>query len=60
MRVAEAVLKVAESDEQRAAAWVGYLTLSAPFDGVIVARNANTLDLVQPAPGAPPRRRLRG
>ncbi len=54
VRLTEADLKVAESDQKRLAAWVGYLTLSAPFDGVIVARNANTFDLVQPAQGASP------
>jgi multidrug efflux pump subunit AcrA (membrane-fusion protein) len=34
-------------------AWVGYLTLSAPYDGVIVARNANTGDFVLPLAGDP-------
>jgi HlyD family secretion protein len=51
--VARASLAVAESDERRLAAWVGYLTLTAPFDGVIVARNANTGDFVLPAAGDP-------
>ena len=32
---------------------MGYLTLTAPFDGVIVARNANTGDFVLPATGDP-------
>jgi hypothetical protein len=32
---------------------VGYLTLPAPFDGVIVARNANTFDFVLPTTGDP-------
>ena len=32
---------------------MGYLTLPAPFDGVIVARNANTFDFVLPATGDP-------
>ncbi len=54
VRLAQADLRVAESDEKRMVAMVGYLTLSAPFDGVIVARNANTFDLVQPAQGATP------
>ena len=54
VRVAEAELKVAESEEKRLEAWVGYLTLPAPFDGVIVARNANTFDFVLP-PRAIPR-----
>ncbi len=51
--VARAALEVAESDAKRLAAWVGYLTLTAPFDGVIVARNANTGDFVLPATGDP-------
>lgn len=51
--VARAALKVAESEERRLKAWVGYLKLYAPFDGVIVARNANTGDFVLPATGDP-------
>ena len=51
--VARAALDVAESDLRRLLAWVGYLTLTAPFDGVIVARNANTGDFVLPATGDP-------
>ena len=34
-------------------AWVDYLTLRAPFDGVITARNANTFDFVLPTTGRP-------
>jgi multidrug efflux pump subunit AcrA (membrane-fusion protein) len=51
--VANAELAVAVSEAKRLEAWVGYLTLSAPFDGVIVARNANTLDFVLPSSGDP-------
>ena len=51
--VAEADLKVAESEERRMQAWVDYLVLPAPFDGVIVARNANTFDFVLPSTGDP-------
>ena len=51
--VARADLAVAESEAKRIEAWVGYLTLPAPFDGVIVARNANTGDFVLPATGDP-------
>ena len=51
VRVAKADLAVATSEAKRLEAWVGYLKLPAPFDGVIVARNANTRDLVQPAAG---------
>ena len=53
VRVAEATLIVAESEEQFAKAWVDYLTLTAPFDGVITVRNANTFDFVLPTTGDP-------
>ncbi|HEY2253905.1 MAG TPA: efflux RND transporter periplasmic adaptor subunit, partial [Planctomycetaceae bacterium] len=51
--VARADLEVATSDWKRMKAWVGYLKLYAPFDGRIVARNANTGDFVLPATGDP-------
>ena len=51
--VAQADLAVATSEAKRLEAWVGYLTLTAPFDGVIVARNANTFDFVLPSTGDP-------
>jgi multidrug efflux pump subunit AcrA (membrane-fusion protein) len=51
--VAKADLSVALSEARRLEAWVGYLTLPAPFDGVIYARNANTFDFVLPATGDP-------
>ncbi len=44
---------MAESEAKRIEAWVGYLKLPAPFDGVIVARNANTFDFVLPSTGDP-------
>jgi HlyD family secretion protein len=53
VRVTEAALKVADSEEKYAKAWVDYLTLTAPFDGVISARNANTFDFVLPTTGDP-------
>ena len=53
VKVADADLLVAQSEEKRLKAWVGYLTLTAPFDGVIVVRNANTLDFVLPTMGDP-------
>ena len=53
VKVAEADLKVAESEEKRLQAWVDYLVLPAPYDGVIVARNANTFDFVLPDHGRP-------
>ena len=33
--------------------WVGYLKLFAPYDGIVVARNANTWDFVLPSTGDP-------
>jgi hypothetical protein len=51
--VAKARVKVAESDAKRLDAWVGYLTIPAPYDGVVVARNANSWDFVLPATGDP-------
>ncbi len=56
--VAEADLGVAKSEERRLTAWLGYLTLTAPFDGVIVVRNANTFDFVLPATGDPTAARM--
>jgi len=51
--VARADLLVAESEAKRIEAWVGYITLAAPFDGMIVERTANTGDFVMPASGDP-------
>jgi HlyD family secretion protein len=53
VRVAEAALQVAENEEKYAQAWVDYLTLTAPFDGVVSVRNANTFDFVLPTTGDP-------
>jgi RND family efflux transporter MFP subunit len=53
VKVAEADLLVATSDAKRIEAWVGYITLPAPYDGVVVARNANTQDFVYPTGGDP-------
>lgn len=51
--VAKARVAVAESEAKRLAAWVGYLKLFAPYDGIIVARSANTWDFVTPQTGDP-------
>ena len=51
--VARADLSVAESESRRYEALVGYLKLFAPFDGIVVARNANTWDFVLPRTGDP-------
>jgi HlyD family secretion protein len=51
--VARADLTVATSEAKRIEAWVGYITLPAPYDGIVVTRNANTGDFVQPSSGDP-------
>ena len=51
--VARADLAVASSDSPTAQGLGGLFTLTPPFDGVIVARNANTGDFVLPATGDP-------
>ena len=48
---AEVRVTVAQADEKRLAALVGYLRLTAPFDGIITVRNANTGDFVANATG---------
>jgi len=54
VEVAQADVEVARHDYQRVKALVDwYLKLYAPFDGVVVARNANTWDFVLPATGDP-------
>jgi HlyD family secretion protein len=53
VKVAERDVAVATSDAKRLEAWVSYLQLIAPYDGVITARNANTWDFVLPATGDP-------
>jgi multidrug efflux pump subunit AcrA (membrane-fusion protein) len=51
--VAEAKVPVSEADERRLAALVDYLTITAPYDGVVLARNVNLGDFVTPASGDP-------
>jgi len=51
--VATADLAMARSESRRLEALVGYLKLFAPFDGIVVARNANTWDFVLPRTGDP-------
>jgi HlyD family secretion protein len=54
VEVAKAAVEVARHDYLRVKALVDwYLKLYAPFDGVVVARNANTGDFVLPATGDP-------
>jgi multidrug efflux pump subunit AcrA (membrane-fusion protein) len=51
--VAGARLDVAQSDEKRVEALYGYTRLLAPYNGIVVLRNANTGDFVLPATGDP-------
>jgi multidrug efflux pump subunit AcrA (membrane-fusion protein) len=48
---ARAKAAVDRAEEERLAALVAYTHVRAPYDGVVVARNANTGDYVQPGPG---------
>ena len=51
VNVAIAERKVAASEARKWEALVSYLTLTAPYDGQIVARNADTHDFVSPPLG---------
>jgi HlyD family secretion protein len=51
IEAAKAGSKVTLAAQQRLAAMVGYTRILAPYDGVVVVRNANTGDYVQPAGG---------
>jgi HlyD family secretion protein len=48
---ADAQVKVAEADERREAALLAYTEVTAPYDGVVTVRNANTGDYVQAIAG---------
>jgi RND family efflux transporter MFP subunit len=48
---AEAQLKVSEAQEGRLAALLAYTKLTAPYDGVVTVRNANTGDYVESVSG---------
>jgi HlyD family secretion protein len=50
---ADAQVQVASADERRLAALVDYLTITAPYDGIVLARNVNLGDFVTPAAGDP-------
>jgi len=48
---ARARAKVSRATARRLAALVGYTTVQAPYDGIVVTRNVNTGDYAQPAAG---------
>jgi HlyD family secretion protein len=47
----KAEVKVSEADERKAAALLAYTKVTAPYDGVVTVRNANTGDYVQAVAG---------
>ena len=51
VETAKAKVKVSEADERRAAAMLAYTHITAPYDGVVTVRNANTGDYVQAVTG---------
>ncbi len=51
VEAARAKTTVSQAEARRYAALVSYTQLTAPYDGVVVVRNANTGDFVQPAGG---------
>jgi RND family efflux transporter MFP subunit len=51
VKAASGKVKVAQADEQRLAALVSYTKITAPYDGRVVIRNANTGDFLQPSGG---------
>ncbi len=53
VRVATEDWNVAKSNAAWAKVWVDYLKLKAPYDGIVVGRNANTEDFVLPGKGDP-------
>jgi RND family efflux transporter MFP subunit len=46
--VAESRLPVAQANVQRQAEWVAYAKITAPFDGMVIARNIDPGHLLQP------------
>ncbi len=51
VETAKAKVKVSEADERKAAAMLAYTKVTAPYDGVVTVRNANTGDYVQAVTG---------
>src|SRR5262249_37045774 len=48
---ARAHVQVAQAEAGRAAAWLDYATIRAPYDGIVTRRHLNTGAFVQPASG---------
>jgi len=53
VQVADARLQVAKADAERVSALYSYTRLTAPYQGIVVLRNANTGDFTLPATGDP-------
>jgi RND family efflux transporter MFP subunit len=51
LQAAKDQVNVAEAEERRTAAMLAYTKVTAPYDGVVTVRNANTGDYVQAATG---------
>jgi len=51
VKASEARALVSKEDEKRVAALLGYTQIPAPYDGIVVVRNVNTGDYVQPGSG---------
>lgn len=51
VKAAQAKVLVQKADKERLEALVSYTHLTAPYDGIVVLRNANKGDYVQPATG---------
>ena len=51
VETAKAKVKVDEANERKAAAMLAYTKVTAPYDGVVTVRNANTGDYVQAVSG---------
>jgi multidrug resistance efflux pump len=49
VKVAQARHRAAEAERDVVAAWLGYASIRAPYEGAVLVRNVNTGDLVQPA-----------
>ncbi len=51
VETAKVKVKVSEADERRVAALLAYTKVTAPYDGLVTVRNANTGDYVQAVSG---------